>query len=78
MREVDRAWDSHNGRIFSPVRPIFVIGESAWGVTTCREFNDDDILMLEQRGSYTDEEIAPFIEIVCLRRMLKAHLMMRR
>ena len=70
------AWDTHGGQFFARVRSEYADGDSVWGVTTCREFDDVDILKLEQRGRYNNEEMAPFIDIACLHRMLVAHLAM--
>ena len=74
MDEVARASDTHDGQLFSRVHSELVGGDSVWGVTTCREFNEDNIPMLEQRSRYNIQEMAPFIHMACLHRMLKADL----
>ena len=75
MAEVARAWGTHDGQIISRVHSEYVDGD-VWGLTTCREFADGDILTLEQRSRCDSEETAPFIDMTCLHRMLVAHIVM--
>ena len=74
MGVVVRAWDTHDGGTFPRVHDEFVVGEPEWYRTTAREFRDDAILMLGQCARYNNEDMAHFVEIACLCRMLVTHL----
>lgn len=73
MAECHRLWDVYEGRFFRAWVPEHV-ERIHWGIVS-RMFDFDDCLMLEQKNTifYRRDEVADFIDLACLHRVLVAH-----